>query len=175
MNKFIEFILQNIYLILVSAVLLFISFNIETNLKNTEYIEGKVTSIETTKAKSFMDIFFSPRKYYNVCIKNSAENRCIKVSQPNMGFEPIVSYLSKNNCFFTFWVKKETFGDVFRIYKALVYEDEQKTKIVKFYSGNDAEIVKFSLNELWLYKYSTLLLAIAFLWLAFKNRTYFKR
>ena len=170
MDKFRQFILRDIYFILSSAVFFFVSINIETNLKNTEYIEGKVTSIETVNVKSFRDIFLSPSKYYNVCIKNSAENRCIKVSQPNMGFEPIVHFFSKNNCFFTFWVKKEIFGDTFRIYKALVYEDEQKTKIVKFYSGNDAEIVKYSLNELWLYKYSTLILAIVFFWLAVKKR-----
>lgn len=169
-NKFIQFILENIYYILFSAALFFISFNIETNLKNTEYIEGKVTSIEATVVKSFRDEVLSPRKYYNVCIKNNTGNSCIKVVEPNLGFEPIVSYLSKNNYFFTFWVKKESFGDVYKIYKALVYEDEQKTKILKFYSGKDAEIVKFSQKELRLYKNFTLFLAIAFLWFVFRKR-----
>ena len=154
MDKFRQFILRDIYFILSSAVFFFVSINIETNLKNTEYIEGKVTSIKTANVKSFRDIFLSSSKYYNVCIKNNAKDRCIKVIEPNMGFEPIVQFLSKT----------------FRIYKALVYEDEQKTKIVKFYSGNDAEIVKYSLNELWLYKYSTLILAIVFFWLAVKKR-----
>ena len=172
MNKFIPFVVQNIYAILFSVVLFFISINIETNLKNTEYIEGKVTSIEPTTVESFRDKFLPLRKYYNVCIKNNAKNGCINVIEPNMGFEPIVHFLSEPNYFFAFWVKKEAFSDVFRIYKALVYEDEQKTKILKFYSGNDAEIVKFSQKELWLYKYSTLLLAFAFFWLVFKRQNY---
>ena len=148
MNKFIPFVVQNIYAILFSVVLFFISINIETNLKNTEYIEGKVTSIEPTTVESFRDKFLPLRKYYNVCIKNNAKNGCINVIEPNMGFEPIVHFLSEPNYFFAFWVKKEAFSDVFRIYKALVYEDEQKTKILKSFRDSGPSKSSFPMHTI---------------------------